>query len=346
MKSSNRGTCALTTVTLTITIMGALGACASQPGAATDRATVVVPAQPPPPAATTPPTAPVSSAETPVASGPAFKCENGKRFEIGPRTYCAYTEPETWEASEHRCVDNGGHLMALDSLATSEAVHRALGSPLGAGRAAWIGLELKTKGKKDWKWATGEALTSATSSWKTNEPNNFDGNEQCGELLIASGQWNDTRCELKQPYLCQSKANAELACRRGRSFSANGTSYCLNNVDRSYPDAKKACAADGGAIATFKTLDEGKAVNEAIAARFAAPRMWIGLSNSEPDGWKWASGVPFEFQAWQSGEPNDFNGENCVELFLATWTWNDLDCGVKLPSVCESPAKRSGSASH
>ena len=43
--------------------------------------------------------------------------------------------------------------------------------------------------------------------------------------------------------------------------------------------------------------------------------------------------------AWASGEPNNFNQEHCAELHGDSWTWNDLECSVKLPSVCESPAK-------
>src|SRR5687768_12381759 len=113
-------------------------ACGSREAA--DPSAVVVPPQPkpaPPPPASTPPTPAATAA---VASAPPFKCETGKRFEIGQRSYCAYEEAATWEASEARCVANGGHLLTLDTTATSNAVHTALGSPIGAGRAAWIGL--------------------------------------------------------------------------------------------------------------------------------------------------------------------------------------------------------------
>jgi len=215
-----------------------------------------------------------------------------------------------------------------------------LGSPVGGGRAAWIGLELKTKGGKDWRWSTGEAVTAA--SWNTGEPNNFDKNEACGEWLVVDGRWNDTRCALEQPYLCQqSKADQPLACKGGRTFAAGGVSYCLNGVDRNYADAKRACAADGGGLAVLKTTEGNHAVRDAMAARFAATRMWIGLSDTAEEGnWSWTSGSGLEYAAWAPDEPNNYNEEHCVELHADAWKWNDLECSTKLPSVCESPGKR------
>ena len=305
---------------------------------ATEPATIVLPPQPPQPAPPPPPTP--LPAPTPVAVAvPAFRCESGKRFEAGGRSYCGYAEPETWEASEARCVAGGGHLMTLDSGSTDEAVHAALGSPLGAGRAAWIGLELKTKGGHDWKWSTGEAVTAA--SWNSGEPNNFDRNEACGEWLVVDGRWNDTRCELRQPHLCQqSKPDKDLTCSGGRVFAAGGLEYCLHGSARTFAEAKRACTADGGRLAVLKTTEENRGLLDAMAARFAATRMWIGLSDSAEEGnWSWASGSKQDFAAWASGEPNNYNEEHCAELHGDTWKWNDLDCNAKLPSVCESPAR-------
>ena len=140
----------------------AAAACAgAATGSARGPGSIVVPPQPPQPVAP-PPVVPsvTATAVAPVAASP-FRCDGGKRFEIGPRSYCGYAEAETWEASERRCVASGGHLVTLDTEATSEALHQALGSPLGAGRAAWIGLELKVKGKagpNEWKWSSGEPV--------------------------------------------------------------------------------------------------------------------------------------------------------------------------------------------
>jgi len=273
----------------------------------------------------------------PAASG--FRCEEGQRFDVGGRAYCGYERPAPWKVAERRCAENGGHLASLDTEATSEALRAALRSPLGAGRAVWMGLRAP-RGPGSWAWVTGEPLSAAR--WDQGEPNNFGGNEGCAEWLIADGSWNDTRCELRQGYLCQApKGGAALRC-SGRAFKVGAVAHCLESgAEVSWAEAKQACEAAGGALATPRGLDENKSLHDAMAARFPARKMWIGLTDEGHEGsFRWASRAPGEFTAWHDGEPNNFNGEDCVELYADTWTWNDFDCGARLPSLCEAAAPR------
>lgn len=264
-----------------------------------------------------------------------FRCDEGRPFQVAGRAYCGYEEPSSWHVAERRCADNGGHLMSLDTEATSEALRVALRSPLAAGRGVWIGLHEERPGA--WTWVTGEALGAA--SWDVGEPNNFGGAEECGEWLAAGGTWNDTRCDQEQGYLCQaSLAGGKLAC-AGRAFTLGNTAYCLNNeASLAWEDAKSACAANGGRLAVVRSPEESRALREAMAARFNAKRMWIGLTDHGHEGaWAWVSRAPLDFTAWEDEEPNNYRGEDCGELHGDSWRWNDLDCRVRLPSVCEAP---------
>ena len=310
--------------------------CGGPSSAQRDPSQVVVPPQPPQPDPPGPPVVPV----LPTVAVTPFTCATGKRFEVGGRLYCAYAQAASWEASEKRCVANGGHLMTLDTEATSKALRAALWSPLGAERAAWLGLQLQGRGAQGrWKWLSGADLSAA--SWNTGEPNNFGGDEACGEWLVADGRWNDTRCNLQQGYLCQFKPEQVASCRRGRAFAAGGRPYCLVSGSFSWNEAKRACTTEGGSLAVLDTAEQNSAVREALAARFSATKLWIGLTDAAEEGtWTWVSGAPFELAAWHEEEPNDFNRENCAELYSDSWTWNDLDCNVERPSVCEGPAPR------
>ncbi|HSO34622.1 MAG TPA: C-type lectin domain-containing protein [Labilithrix sp.] len=311
-------------------------ACGGPTAGPTDPAQVVLPPQPPQPGPPAVPAPPV----LPIAAVTPFTCEGGQRFDVGGRAYCAYAQPASWEAAERRCVSRGGHLMTLDTEATSKALRAALWSPLGGERAAWLGLQLQGRGAQGkWKWSSGEVLGDA--SWNTGEPNNFGGDEACGEWLVADGRWNDTRCNLQQGYLCQFKADQPAACRRGRAFTAGGRGYCLTSGSFSWNEAKRACATEGGALAVLRTAEDNAAVRDAMAARFSATKLWIGLTDAAEEGhWSWVSGAPLELTAWADEEPNDFHRENCGELYSDSWTWNDLDCSAELPSVCEGPAPR------
>ncbi|MEL6182205.1 MAG: lectin-like protein [Myxococcota bacterium] len=41
------------------------------------------------------------------------------------------------------------------------------------------------------------------TNWGSGEPNN-SGNEDCGELRLDTGQWNDKECDTVQPFVCES----------------------------------------------------------------------------------------------------------------------------------------------
>src|SRR3954452_18294349 len=85
---------------------------------ASDPAAVVLPIQPPQPVATSSSTSTAPPpAVLPVATTSAFRCDGGTRFEVGHRSYCAHTDPDSWEGSERRCIAQGGHLMSLDNAA-------------------------------------------------------------------------------------------------------------------------------------------------------------------------------------------------------------------------------------
>jgi len=44
---------------------------------------------------------------------------------------------------------------------------------------------------------------------------------------------------------------------------------------------------------------------------------------SEPaGGWRWVTGEPWSYTNWHAGEPNNFNGENLLEIH-SDGTWND-----------------------
>ncbi|XP_029441549.1 C-type lectin domain family 4 member G-like isoform X3 [Rhinatrema bivittatum] len=61
---------------------------------------------------------------------------------------------------------------------------------------------------------------------------------------------------------------------------------------------------------------------------------WIGLSRKGQD-WIWVDGTPLQFSKWSEGEPNNMaKREHCAELY-ASGRWNDLDCSMKRPWICE-----------
>ena len=68
--------------------------------------------------------------------------------------------------------------------------------------ALWIGAnDLIKEGK--WAWISDHS-TIGYSNWKTGQPNNFGGKEDCGEIYKQhSFTWNDAPCSEKHGYICE-----------------------------------------------------------------------------------------------------------------------------------------------
>uniref|UniRef100_A0A8C2BDR3 Mannose receptor, C type 1a n=1 Tax=Cyprinus carpio TaxID=7962 RepID=A0A8C2BDR3_CYPCA len=50
----------------------------------------------------------------------------------------------------------------------------------------------------------------------------------------------------------------------------------------------------------------------------------------------WVDGSPVVYTSWDQNEPNFANNdENCVTIYKNMGFWNDINCGVALPSICE-----------
>uniref|UniRef100_A0A3B1JWE3 C-type lectin domain-containing protein n=1 Tax=Astyanax mexicanus TaxID=7994 RepID=A0A3B1JWE3_ASTMX len=80
--------------------------------------------------------------------------------------YYITTEKKSWTESRQDCQKRKADLVIINS--GEEQVRRLI---------TWIGLnDSKTEGV--WKWVDGSALT--TGFWWTGEPNDYEGNEDCG----------------------------------------------------------------------------------------------------------------------------------------------------------------------
>ena len=74
----------------------------------------------------------------------------------------------------------------------------------------WIGLRYQLHEGK-WMWTDGSLINNATySNWGPNQPDNFNNNENCTEIITRIGNghhyrtwWNDVKCQAKRGYVCE-----------------------------------------------------------------------------------------------------------------------------------------------
>jgi hypothetical protein len=135
-------------------------------------------------------------------------------IEVSAAQYAICEEPLDHAAAEQDCAQRGAHLVALESAEENEAVAEAIFAQLTSGNV-WLG------GSRDddlvWTWASGGvfwrggpdgmAEADAFARWQPGEPNNSSSQggepEACLALTGEGADWNDRRCELALPYVCE-----------------------------------------------------------------------------------------------------------------------------------------------
>lgn len=120
-----------------------------------------------------------------------------------------------------------------------------------------------------------------------------------------------------------------------------GLAWMVCHAPRSWAEAATRCEELGGVLASIASEAEHTAFLRATLG-LQWTSWWLGLSDQRVEGtFEWADGEPLAFTRWGSGEPNDSGGrEDCAQLVPWNGLWNDLDCGRRLPFVCQRPDRQ------
>ncbi|XP_053335441.1 C-type lectin domain family 4 member E-like [Clarias gariepinus] len=112
--------------------------------------------------------------------------------------YYISTGKKIWTESRQYCRERGADLVIINSREKQEFVNT-----LSSSRTAWIGLN-KREGKL--KWVDDTPLI--TGFWKSGEPNNAAGDEDCVITGVGSDpvkDWADDPCNRQHNWICEKK---------------------------------------------------------------------------------------------------------------------------------------------
>merc|ERR1712195_416566 len=119
-----------------------------------------------------------------------------------------------------------------------------------------------------------------------------------------------------------------------------GAPLMLVKKSMNVKDANAECKRMGMKLAHPNKKQNAELANMLKKANVSAA--WIGLNDQKKEGsWKWmgvAKGN--KFLSSNKGEPNNYNTENCVEMYQSG-KWNDLKCATKRPFFCQKTKKAS-----
>jgi hypothetical protein len=108
---------------------------------------------------------------------------------------------------------------------------------------------------------------------------------------------------------------------------------------RSFDDARAVCQGLGGDLLSFDDASEQATVFSAIGNEQLFDASYLGFTDAAVEGtWAWIDGasyLPTGF--WGGGEPNNGGGNEDCAVLRFTGKVNDIDCGLRVPFLCELP---------
>ncbi|CAN9506368.1 unnamed protein product [Ophioblennius macclurei] len=243
---------------------------------------------------------------------------------------------KTWEEASDFCKAIGGDLLSVHSAESDLELYSK--------DPAWIGL---TYGgiREGFVWSDGTPF--AYENWGYGEPNNHNDNELCTEIHFHYGYyWNDRHCDAYNNWICQIRKGVEpkpepVIVEPTYNKTAdgwliyNGSQYFINDENMPMESARAFCKKQFGDLVVITGDSERKFLWKQIS-RGAEGQYYIGMTVNLDKSFSWVDETPVTYTAWEHNEPNFANNdENCVTIYRSMGYWNDINCGLLLPSICK-----------
>ncbi|KAL6491151.1 hypothetical protein MHYP_G00014960 [Metynnis hypsauchen] len=268
---------------------------------------------------------------------------------------------KTWREALSYCRENHVDLVSVH---TEKIQHWVETAVLYASTAnVWMGLR-HTCAQNFWFWVSGSTI--CYQNWASGNGTRVEycsGGERAGAVQSGSKQWVSLPEDQRLNFICTtSEVTDTINHRRHKHraalpavtvmssalylvllFSALWTlSFCgtrqfyVVNQNKNWTDAQNYCREKFTDLATIESREEMNAVT-ALVNR-PGGYFWIGLRQKVQQStvsWIWSDGSSSSYRYWNTGEPNNPLGDNCVQLRNSPeHTWNDEGCKWPNPFIC------------
>merc|ERR1712013_281528 len=115
---------------------------------------------------------------------------------IGRREFFFSSKKLSWHQAQDECIKWGGHLVTVRS--PYENNYFVDQMKKRKWREAWIGIN-DEKVEGEFVWVSG--VQNFYTNWYAGEPNGGR-NENCGEIVLRHGCWNDSVCRSHYNFIC------------------------------------------------------------------------------------------------------------------------------------------------
>ncbi|XP_059921389.1 macrophage mannose receptor 1-like [Gadus macrocephalus] len=230
--------------------------------------------------------------------------------------YVLVEEDKTWYEAQEYCRSRNGDLASVTNMEDLNQL-----SDMTAVQS-WIGLNDFNRKTMDlypnsWRWSTQTRSRSGYMNFKSGEPNNLSGREECVKTG-TDGTWSDYNCSALYHFVCF-------------SGSSNTKTYHLIEQTLSWESAKSYCRTNYTDLAMIENEEENQKVLSNITTS-----AWIGLFRVP---WTFSDGTNSSFRHWWGWEPNNlYNGQLCASVYGGGFT--DKRCTRTFPFICSAKIGR------
>ncbi|WAR04183.1 MRC2-like protein [Mya arenaria] len=245
-----------------------------------------------------PPTTAVATTTPRVPAGKVLGCDVGW-LPFQSSCFRIFQGPRSWSNAQLACHYNGAELTSIRNRAEQNFLQGNLPKPKLSWDGFWIGLNDQQTDNR-FLWTDGSTVTY--TKWNINEPNNYmNRNEDCVEMRLASGRWNDEVCSMVRPgFICRKAKHA---------VSATQAPYSVG-----CPQAF---------ITSMLNYQQGNFL--------------IGLTDKKTPGtFYWAAGNPVGYTNWVSSHTgNEQNTCVAMQTSVPAGLWKTVDCNQGNRFICQ-----------
>ena len=251
-----------------------------------------------------------------ICSSPSTACPKQSR-DLTPK-FTVFRKPETFASARTTCRRHGRVLAYPTDAQSNKQIQHAL-QQKGI-KYAWFGINRVDRSG----WVDEMGSKQRYFNWDRKEPNGGS-KEQCGEMRVGSGRWNDLSCNAKYPFVCMSQEPPE---------------YLFFPKKVQFAAAQATCRRLGTTLYLPTNYAESARLSQWLKSKHGLNGhrgAYIGFNRRGTRGtWVNEYGVRVRYIRWDKHEPNNANPkpEECGELIPRRNGWNDIWCTYKLPFVC------------
>jgi len=241
---------------------------------------------------------------------------------------CYYQTPSqmTWEEANSTCFSLGAELASVHSLEKNTHLYIICGSE----NNCWVGFnDVAVEG--EWEWSDGSNVEF--TNWEDGEPNNKN-NADYAVIVGETSLWNDMGGSYDAYAICQ-KSDTIPAIVWSECY---GTScYYKTPSKMLWTEANMTCVGLGVELASIHSLLESTFLFNLCGDDNDC---WIGLTDEQVEGnWEWTDGSHLDYENWDSGQPNNYWGQEYVAFdHRRRGQWDDKGKTHQAYGICMKSA--------